>query len=80
MLFRSGAVGYLALQRYLAQHPDDKGIFLETAHPVKFYDTVEPIIGNKVPLPESVAALLGATKKSRQMPARYEKLKDFLLS
>jgi threonine synthase len=75
-----GAVGYLALQRYLAQHPDDKGIFLETAHPVKFYDTVEPIIGNKVPLPESVAALLGATKKSRQMPARYEKLKDFLLS
>jgi threonine synthase len=75
-----GAIGYLALQRYLAQHPDEKGFFLETAHPVKFYDTVEPIIGSKIPLPESVAALLGATKKSRQMPARYSELKDYLLS
>jgi threonine synthase len=75
-----GAIGYLALQRYLDQHPDDKGIFLETAHPVKFYDTVEPIINSKIPLPETVAALLGATKKSRQMPARYSELKAFLLS
>jgi threonine synthase len=75
-----GAIGYLALQRYLAQHPDEKGFFLETAHPVKFYDTVEPIIGSKIPLPELVAALLGATKKSRQMPARYSELKDYLLS
>ena len=75
-----GAVGYLALQRYLTQHPGDKGIFLETAHPVKFYDTVEPIIGSKIPLPPSVTALLDATKKSRQMPARYSELKDFLLS
>jgi threonine synthase len=75
-----GAVGYLALQRYLGQHPGDKGIFLETAHPVKFYDTVEPIIGRKIPLPPSVTALLGATKKSRQMPALYSELKDFLLS
>jgi threonine synthase len=75
-----GAVGYLALQRYLEQHPDDKGIFLETAHPVKFYDTVEPIIGNKIPLPESVKVLLNQPKNSIRLDPDYARLKDFLLS
>jgi len=74
-----GAIGYLALQRYLAQHPDEKGFFLETAHPVKFYDTVEPIIGSKIPLPESVAALLGRKKQSEKLAPRYSELKNFLL-
>jgi threonine synthase len=74
-----GAVGYLALQRYLAQHPGEKGFFLETAHPVKFYDTVEPIIGKNIPLPGSVAALLDKKKQSEKIPARYSKLKEFLL-
>jgi threonine synthase len=46
-----GAVGYLALKKYFKQHPNLSGIFLETAHPVKFYDVVEPIIGQAVPMP-----------------------------
>ena len=75
-----GAVGWLALQRWLAQHPGDKGLFLETAHPVKFYDTVEPIIGNKIPLPPAVATLLNKQKQSKKMEAKYSDLKDFLLS
>ena len=75
-----GAVGWLALNRYLADHPGAKGIFLETAHPVKFYDTVEPIIGQQIPLPPSVAALLGKQKQSKKIAARYSELKDFLLS
>jgi threonine synthase len=75
-----GAVGYLALQRYLAAHPDAKGIFLETAHPVKFYDTVEPIIGRKIPLPESVKVLLNQPKNSIRLDPDYARLKDFLLS
>ncbi|HUS01405.1 MAG TPA: threonine synthase, partial [Chitinophagaceae bacterium] len=53
-----GAVGYLALKRYLQQHPDHKGIFLETAHPVKFYDVVEPITGQPVPMPAAINKLL----------------------
>ncbi len=44
-----GAVGWLALNRWLEQYPDQAGIFLETAHPVKFYDVVEPIILKKYP-------------------------------
>jgi threonine synthase len=75
-----GAVGWLALNRWLAEHPGDKGLFLETAHPVKFYDTVEPIIGSKIPLPQVVAALLDKQKQSKKMEAKYSDLKDFLLS
>ncbi|HXB08780.1 MAG TPA: threonine synthase [Puia sp.] len=75
-----GAIGWLALQRFLEKDPGAKGIFLETAHPVKFYDTVEPIIGQQIPLPDSVAALLHKQKHSKKIAARYTILKDFLLS
>lgn len=74
-----GAVGYIALQQYLANHPGEKGIFLETAHPVKFYDVVEPIIGQQVPLPASVANIMDKKKKSIVMPAVYSMLKEYLL-
>jgi threonine synthase len=75
-----GAVGWLALQRYLERHPGAKGYFLETAHPVKFYDKVEPIIGEQIPLPTSVQTLLDKQKHSKKLPAQYTNLKDFLLS
>lgn len=75
-----GAVGYLALEKYLSNHPAAKGFFLETAHPVKFYDTVEPVIGQTIPLPNSVQALLGKQKYSTQIKASYAQLKDYLLN
>jgi threonine synthase len=75
-----GAVGYLALKRYLTAHPGNKGIFLETAHPVKFYDTVEPIIGKQIPLPDVVSALINSKKQSKKITARYSELKEFLVS
>ncbi|MDE3213485.1 MAG: threonine synthase, partial [Bacteroidota bacterium] len=73
-----GAVGYGALERYLQQHPGEKGLFLETAHPVKFYDVVEPVIGEKVPMPDSVKGLLSLQKERVLMAAKFENLKDFL--
>jgi threonine synthase len=75
-----GAVGYLALQRYLAAHTGTKGIFLETAHPVKFYDSVESVIKDRFPLPPVVTALLTQQKQSKKITAQYRELKDFLLS
>ncbi|HVU94937.1 MAG TPA: threonine synthase [Puia sp.] len=75
-----GAIGWLALQRYLDKHPGAKGYFLETAHPVKFYDTVEPIIQQNIPLPASVQSLLDKQKHSKKITAQYTNLKDFLLS
>jgi threonine synthase len=75
-----GAVGYLALKRWLDEHPGNKGLFLETAHPVKFPDVVEEFTGKPVAIPSSVAGILDANKKSTVMPASYASLKDFLLS
>ena len=75
-----GAVGYLALQRYLAAHPGAKGIFLETAHPVKFYDVVEPLIGTTIPLPANVKTLLNRQKHSVRIASDYAQLKEYLLS
>lgn len=75
-----GAVGFLALERYLTAHPGQSGYFLETAHPVKFYDVVEPITGKKIGLPDPVKALLTRNKQSTPMAASYSELKAFLLS
>jgi threonine synthase len=75
-----GAVGYGALKKYLQQHPGQKGIFLETAHPVKFYDVVEPVVNEKVPMPQSVLDLLKLKKISIKMRSDYRELKEYLLS
>ena len=74
-----GAVGYAVLKKYLDVHPADKGIFLETAHPVKFYDVVEPVIKEKIPLPGSVQSIINKKKESELMPAEFGDLKNFLL-
>jgi threonine synthase len=68
------------LQRYLQQHAGEKGMFLETAHPVKFYDVVEPVIGEKVPVPAVIEEQLKLTKKSSLIAPDYAALKDALLA
>lgn len=73
-----GAVGYLALERYLADHSKKKGFFLETAHPVKFPESVERITGKKIPVPEMVKPMMLAEKKSTGVRADYNELKEFL--
>ena len=75
-----GAVGYLALQRYLQQHPGQKGIVLETAHPIKFYDVVEPLIGEIVPVPPSIQQQLLLKKKSLSIAPDTAELKAFLFA
>jgi threonine synthase len=75
-----GAVAYKALQDYLKNNINEKGIFLETAHPVKFYDVVEPIINQPVPIPESIKEQLLLEKKSTKIGVDAEELKSFLQS
>ena len=74
-----GAVGYFALNKYLKTFSDQKGIFLETAHPLKFYDVVEPIIGKAIPVPATMEAVLNKTKYSVRLAANYEVFKNYLL-
>ena len=74
-----GAVGYLGLKKYLKNHPGKYGIFLETAHPVKFLDTVEETLDIKVEIPNRLKETLTKTKESIEIK-NYEGLKSFLLS
>lgn len=74
-----GAVGYKALHEYLRSHKEQQGIFLETAHPVKFYDVVEPVINAKVPLPQGMQEIMKKSKVSVKMGLEYEELKNYLL-
>jgi len=74
-----GAVGYKALADYLEQHPESKGIVLETAHPVKF-DSVNEIIGTQGEIPASVESLMSRRKQSIEVDNDYAQVKDILLS
>jgi threonine synthase len=74
-----GAVAYHALENYLHANKNNKGIFLETAHPVKFYDVVEPVIGETVPVPDSIKEQLIKEKKRTLIGAEVGELKNFLM-
>ncbi|MEO6548459.1 MAG: threonine synthase [Ferruginibacter sp.] len=74
-----GAVGWVALENYLKEFPGKKGIILETAHPVKFYDVVEPIINRPVPIPAAIGGQMQLQKKSIKIDADGRLLKSFLL-
>jgi threonine synthase len=73
-----GAVGFLALERWLKEHPGSKGIFLETAHPVKFAGVVEQAIGTAPELPAAVQQLAQRAKQATPIPVDYEALRSFL--
>jgi len=75
-----GAVAFYALQEYLQQYSGSKGIFLETAHPVKFPDTVESVIGKTIAIPASAKHLLEKKKESILMTASFQDLKEWLLN
>ncbi|GAA3572491.1 threonine synthase [Snuella lapsa] len=73
-----GAVGYLGCKAYLKENPNAHCVFLETAHPTKFLDVVEDVIGKKQPLPEQIEAVMDKEKKSVTI-ATYNDLKGYLL-
>ena len=73
-----GACGYRALSEGLRD--GEQGVFLETAHPAKFRDTVEGIIGNEVAVPEKLQAFMRGTKLSVPMTAAFEDFKAYLMS
>lgn len=72
-----GAVAYRALREYL--RPGETGIFLETAHPAKFKETVEAITGHDVRIPEKLADFMRGTKQSVPIPADFDSFRQFLL-
>jgi threonine synthase len=72
-----GACGFRALSEQLK--PGEVGFFLETAHPAKFKDTVEPIIGQAVTIPEKLQAFMRGQKQSIAMSKTFSDFKTYLL-
>ncbi|WP_254244072.1 threonine synthase [Hymenobacter sp. BRD128] len=75
-----GAVAFLALEKYLAEYPAAAGFLLATAHPVKFPEVVEPLIGRKIELPAALHYLLEKPKHSVPLAPSYEALRAWLLA
>ena len=73
-----GAVGYLGLKKYGLQE-NEFGVFLETAHPVKFLDVVEETLPVKVEIPEQIKIVID-NKKVAITASSYEDLKAYLMS
>ena len=73
-----GACGYRALEENLM--PEEIGVFLETAHPAKFLDTVEGIIGDKIEIPAKLQAFMEGEKQSIEMSKDFADFKQYLMS
>ena len=74
-----GATGYEAACEYIAAHPGSNVMFLETAHPAKFPDTVKEAIGVEAETPERLKAFAAGTKQSVEIPASYEDFRSYLV-
>lgn len=67
------AVGYAALEKELEERVDDVGVVLATAHPAKFAEVVEPILGEALDLPDALARWM---KRPRRVLAVEPELED----
>ncbi|MEY5041817.1 MAG: hypothetical protein RLZZ414_1370 [Bacteroidota bacterium] len=74
-----GAIGYLALKEYM-KTSNCQGIFLETAHPAKFGEVVEPILNTPVAIPERLQDYLSRKKEAVLIAPEYEALKSYLIN
>ena len=73
-----GACGYLALKETLKD--DENGVFLETAHPIKFKDTVELVIGKRLEVPEKIQAFMNGKKQTVLMSKEFSDFKTYLMN
>jgi threonine synthase len=72
-----GACGYRALKEGLKA--GEVGVFLETAHPAKFKDTVDGILGGDIEIPAKLQAFMKGTKQSVPMSKDFATFKEFLM-
>ena len=72
-----GAVGYLGLKKEMQNKPECIGVFYETAHPVKFLDSVEETLVLKLEIPQQIESVLNKNKIFTEIKS-YNDLKSFL--
>jgi threonine synthase len=73
-----GACGYRALEEQLKD--GETGVFCETAHPAKFKEKVDAILGIDTPIPERLANFMKGKKQSVEMPKDFADFKRFLMT
>ncbi|MDR3119198.1 MAG: threonine synthase [Mediterranea sp.] len=73
-----GACGYRALEERL--EAGETGVFLETAHPAKFLETMQDVIGDQFKIPARLKTFMKGEKKSLPMPKTFEDFKRYLLN
>lgn len=73
-----GACGYRALKEGLKT--GETGVFLETAHPAKFKDTVDRILGDDIEIPAKLQAFMKGTKQSVPMSKDFASFKEYLMA
>lgn len=73
-----GACGYRALSEQLKD--GEVGVFCETAHPAKFKETVDSVIGCDVEIPARLAEFMKGKKQSVAMTKDFADFKTFLLN
>lgn len=71
-------VAYKALTRELQE--GEHGLFLGTAHPAKFRETVENVLGQPIALPEPLVEVADKQSLSVPLPNDYQQLKQHLFS
>ena len=72
-----GACGFRALKEGLKE--GETGVFLETAHPAKFLETVQSIIENKVTIPAKLQEFMKGEKQSLPLSKEFADFKAYLL-
>jgi threonine synthase len=72
------AIAYRAVSHDLEE--GEIGLFLGTAHPAKFRETVENVLGNPISLPKPLADVAGEDSLAVDLPATYEALKQHMMS
>ncbi|MDR1226299.1 MAG: threonine synthase [Prevotellaceae bacterium] len=79
MLDPHGACAYEGLREQLQSDKPAKGFFIETAHPAKFKETVDEILGADIAIPEKLQAFMKGQKQTIPMSACFEDFKTYLL-
>ena len=73
-----GAIGYLGLKKYLNTNPSFFGVFLETAHPIKFSNHIEKALNIKIKIPNVINKIISKEKVFTEVSS-YKDFKDSLL-
>ena len=74
------AIGYLGLKQYMINNDDNlNGIFISTAHSIKFKDVVEDTISSKIKYPASIKKILNKESNTQSIES-YSELKEILLN